>query len=46
MGAYRDDNGKPWVLPCVRKAKEILAQKEVDHEYLSIDTYIISISFK
>merc|ERR1712165_202087 len=25
VGAYRDDNGKPFVLPCVREAENILA---------------------
>ncbi|KAJ5172208.1 hypothetical protein N7492_004801 [Penicillium capsulatum] len=33
-GAYRDENGKPWVLPSVRKAKELL--REGTHEYLRI----------
>jgi len=37
IGAYRDDKGQPWVLPSVRKAEGILATKNVDHEYLSID---------
>ncbi|KAL8826616.1 MAG: hypothetical protein Q9170_007331 [Blastenia crenularia] len=37
IGAYRDDNAKPWVLPVVRKAEAIL-QKDPDlnHEYLPI----------
>jgi len=35
IGAYRDDNGKPVVLKCVRKAEElILADKSLDKEYL------------
>ncbi|KAJ1818026.1 Aspartate aminotransferase, cytoplasmic, partial [Coemansia sp. RSA 2599] len=25
VGAYRDDKGKPWVLPVVRKAEQRLA---------------------
>ncbi|KAL1861907.1 hypothetical protein Plec18170_000731 [Paecilomyces lecythidis] len=33
-GAYRDVNGKPWILPSVRKAKELLS--ETTHEYLDI----------
>ncbi|KAL4739554.1 pyridoxal phosphate-dependent transferase [Aspergillus similis] len=33
-GAYRDENGNPWVLPSVRKAKESLS--ETTHEYLGI----------
>lgn len=37
VGAYRDDNNKPWVLPVVKKAKAILSNDEgLDHEYLSI----------
>jgi aspartate aminotransferase len=31
VGAYRDDNGKPWVLPSVRKAQEIVNM--MDNEY-------------
>lgn len=33
VGAYRDDNNKPWVLPCVRKAEELLHSQGLDHEY-------------
>jgi len=37
VGAYRDDNSKPWVLPVIRKATEILLNDPtVDHEYLPI----------
>ena len=36
VGAYRDDNGKPWVLPSVRKAEERLFEKKLDHEYATI----------
>ncbi|KAF0531198.1 Aspartate aminotransferase [Gigaspora margarita] len=37
VGAYRDDNGKPWVLPVVKKAeREIINDPELDHEYLPI----------
>ncbi|KAL8877116.1 MAG: hypothetical protein Q9198_004811 [Flavoplaca austrocitrina] len=37
IGAYRDDNAKPWVLPVVKKAEAIL-QKDpnLNHEYLPI----------
>lgn len=35
-GAYRDDNGKPWVLPSVRTAEEQIFQKKMDHEYAPI----------
>ncbi|BGP23271.1 aspartate aminotransferase, cytoplasmic [Rhodotorula toruloides] len=37
VGAYRDNEGKPFVLPVVRKAKQILASDDsIDHEYLPI----------
>ncbi|BGP38425.1 Aspartate aminotransferase, cytoplasmic [Rhodotorula kratochvilovae] len=37
VGAYRDNDGKPFVLPVVRKAKQILANDDsLDHEYLPI----------
>lgn len=36
VGAYRDDNGKPYVLPCVRDAEKKLASSTLDHEYLPI----------
>lgn len=36
IGAYRDQNGKPWVLPVVRKTSIALANDEnVNFEYLS-----------
>ncbi|KAF7322890.1 Aspartate aminotransferase [Mycena chlorophos] len=37
VGAYRDDNSKPWVLPVVKEATRILLNDEtLDHEYLPI----------
>jgi aspartate aminotransferase len=37
VGAYRDDNNKPWVLPVVKKVSQILANDQsLDHEYLPI----------
>ncbi|KAH9952154.1 aspartate amino-transferase [Amylocystis lapponica] len=37
VGAYRDDDNKPWVLPVVKKATELLLQDPaLDHEYLPI----------
>ncbi|EPT06097.1 hypothetical protein FOMPIDRAFT_1021172 [Fomitopsis schrenkii] len=37
VGAYRDDNNKPWVLPVVKKATDILLNDPaLDHEYLPI----------
>ncbi|EME42295.1 hypothetical protein DOTSEDRAFT_133423 [Dothistroma septosporum NZE10] len=37
VGAYRDDHAKPWVLPVVRKAKEMLHHNtDLNHEYQPI----------
>ncbi|KAH0614590.1 uncharacterized protein H6S33_000226 [Morchella sextelata] len=37
VGAYRDDNAKPWILPVVKKAESILANDpNLNHEYLPI----------
>ena len=40
VGAYRTDEGKPWILPVVKKAETILAAKteaeEINHEYLPV----------
>lgn len=36
VGAYRDDNGKPYVLPSVQKAEVIMAEKKLDKEYAPI----------
>ena len=36
VGAYRDDQGKPYVLPCVREAEKILQGQQLDHEYSGI----------
>ncbi|ORX77513.1 aspartate aminotransferase [Basidiobolus meristosporus CBS 931.73] len=37
VGAYRDDAGKPWVLPVVQKAKQVLlSDPNLNHEYLTI----------
>ncbi|CAJ2501847.1 Uu.00g047000.m01.CDS01 [Anthostomella pinea] len=37
IGAYRDNNAKPWVLPVVKKADAILRDDpNLDHEYLPI----------
>lgn len=38
VGAYRDENGKPWVLPSVLEAeKQMLDDAESNKEYLPID---------
>uniref|UniRef100_A0A915J3T1 Aspartate aminotransferase n=1 Tax=Romanomermis culicivorax TaxID=13658 RepID=A0A915J3T1_ROMCU len=37
IGAYRDDQGKPWVLPAVREAERSLAaDNSLNHEYFPI----------
>ncbi|KAG7209316.1 hypothetical protein KM043_015427 [Ampulex compressa] len=36
VGAYRDDNGKPFVLPSVRKAEENIRNRNMDKEYSAI----------
>jgi aspartate aminotransferase len=37
VGAYRDDDNKPWILPVVKKASSIVLNDEtLDHEYLPI----------
>ncbi|KAJ2389902.1 Aspartate aminotransferase, cytoplasmic, partial [Coemansia sp. RSA 2559] len=37
VGAYRDDSGKPWVLPAVYKAsKRLAADPAFNHEYLPV----------
>ncbi|KAK4336934.1 hypothetical protein RND71_044088 [Anisodus tanguticus] len=33
VGAYRDDNGKPFILPSVQKAQKILDSQNLDNEY-------------
>jgi len=36
VGAYRGEDGKPWVLPSVRAAERKLLEQEVNKEYLGI----------
>jgi aspartate aminotransferase len=37
IGAYRDDNAKPWILPVVKMADERLrSDPNLNHEYLPI----------
>lgn len=36
VGAYRDDGGKPFVLPSVRQAEKRIMEKQLDHEYSPI----------
>jgi len=37
VGAYRDENGQPWVLPSVRAAEESLLKSGAKKEYAPID---------
>lgn len=40
IGAYRDNNGKPFILPAVRKAeRKLIDSDSYNHEYLSISGY-------
>ncbi|ODQ78728.1 hypothetical protein BABINDRAFT_8969 [Babjeviella inositovora NRRL Y-12698] len=40
IGAYRDNQGKPWILPSVRLAeKKLHADPTYNHEYLSISGF-------
>lgn len=36
VGAYRDDEGKPFILPSIRMAEEKIFQKGLNHEYAPI----------
>lgn len=36
VGAYRDDNGKPFVLSSVRQAEKAIYEANMDHEYAPI----------
>lgn len=37
MGAYRDNHGKPFLLPSVREAEKRIWERRQDHEYSEID---------
>ncbi len=39
VGAYRDETGKPWVLPSVRKAEQMILDEDMPKCYLPIDGY-------
>lgn len=36
VGAYRDENGKPFILDSVKKAKELISKQNLNHEYAGI----------
>lgn len=37
MGAYRDNDNKPFILDCVKKAEERIQMLSMDHEYAGIN---------
>lgn len=40
IGAYRDNSGKPWILPAVQKAeRKLISSESYNHEYLGISGY-------
>ncbi|ABN68070.2 aspartate aminotransferase [Scheffersomyces stipitis CBS 6054] len=40
IGAYRDNNGKPWILPAVKLAEaKLVSSPDYNHEYLSISGF-------
>lgn len=36
LGAFRDDDSKPYILPCIREAQKIILERDMDHEYQPI----------
>jgi len=48
VGAYRGDDGLPFVLPCVREAEKIIEKECLDHEYAPItgDQKFVSLALK
>ncbi len=48
LGAYRNDDGKPHVLPVVRQAEKKLLEKGLTYEYLGIvgDPLFIKLALK
>jgi aspartate aminotransferase len=36
VGAYRDNDGKPYKLESVKRAEKIVFEKDLDHEYLPV----------
>jgi len=39
VGAYRTEDGKPWILPTVKLAEQKILSNGMNHEYLPIDGY-------
>jgi len=48
VGAYRDDDGLPYVLPCVREAETIIMNQKMNHEYLGMvgDPEFVNLALK
>jgi len=49
VGAYRDENGKPWILPSVREAEKVMMDSTTENkEYASIagDAAYVSLAVK
>jgi len=48
VGAYRNDDGLPWVLPCVREAELKIINGNMDHEYLGMvgDPEFVNLALK
>jgi hypothetical protein len=42
VGAYRDEDGKPYVLPCVREAEKRIMAANLDMEYSGIVRIVTS----
>ena len=36
-GTFKTNEGKPYILPCITKAEQILIEQQSDHEYAPID---------
>ena len=45
VGAYRDDAGKPYVLPCVREAEKRMMESNLDMEYAGIVSIVCLLFF-
>jgi aspartate aminotransferase len=37
IGAFRTNEGKPYILPCVTRAEQLILERGMDHEYSGID---------
>ncbi len=36
-GTYKDNDGKPYILKCVKTAQKLVLERNIDHEYLPIE---------